>query len=87
MKDSTRKIILIIAVVLSLCVSLLSLTVSIFLGNIEVSEEEMQKVYEVYDGVFSEEELNSALNTGSSLMLKMAILTLLRLKQMVGSHT
>ena len=77
MKDSTRKIILIIAVVLSLCVSLLSLTVSIFLGNIEVSEEEMQKVYEVYDGVFSEEELNSALNTGSSMMLKMAILKII----------
>ena len=74
MKDSTRKTILIVAVVLSLCVSLLSLGLSVFLGNIEISEEEMQQVYEVYDGIFSEEELNNALNTGTSMMLKMAIL-------------
>ena len=73
MKEKKKKIILIFLIILGMLLSLLSLGSSILLKNYDFSEETIDQVAEVYDGMFTREELEAQLTNGASIVLKLAI--------------
>ena len=77
MKEKTRKTVLIVLIIIAMLGTFIALGGSILFNSYEFSEETIDKVAEVYDGMISREEVESRLSSGGSIILRFAIMKLI----------
>ena len=74
MKEKTRKTALIVLIIIAMVITSITLGVSYLFNTNEWSQEDIDQVAEMYEGIISREEIETRLATGTNTLLKLAII-------------